>query len=203
MTTARLTTARCCCAPGGQAGDALRLREPGRHRARARAGGGVSTFDPRDVERLARSNRRGREPAPGGVPVGAHEHRRRPGQLPRRRRRRRCGGAHRFEEVAEWLWRGRWPEHTSWPFDPEALDQVLQAQAAVSTTCLPLDRYRIIAAVAAAADPVRHDTRPESVVPAARRLLRLLAHGLPRADRREARRVEPARTVGRGALDPP
>ncbi len=161
---------------------------------RRRTPGGPSTFAARDVERLVRAGRRtralpalvfpssltliaeGRYAYRGVDAVGA-------------------AATHRFEEVAEWLWQGSWPSEVRWPFDASALDDVLAAQAAASVECLPLDRYRIIAAVAAAADPVRHRTEPDVVVPAARRLLRLLVHGLPRADGREARRVEPARSM--------
>src|SRR4051794_26860867 len=161
---------------------------------RHRDPGGVSTYSPRDVERLARAGRRTRNlPAvvfPSALTNIAD------GRLAYRGTDAvRAAVDHRFEEVAEWLWLGRWPDHTSWPFDAAALDQVLAAQAPIPPRCLPLDRFRIIAAVAGAGDLVRHDHRPEQVVPTARRLLRLLAHGLPRADGREARRAEPARTM--------
>jgi len=161
---------------------------------RHRDPGGVSTYAPRDVERLARAGRRTKSLPPIVFPssltliadgrvtfrgVDAVQ----------------AALGHRFEEVAEWLWTGRWPEETSWPFDADGLDLVLAAQQAIPPGCLPIDRYRIITAVAGASDPVRHDDRAEVVVPTARRLLRLLAHGLPRADGREARRAEPARTM--------
>jgi len=153
-----------------------------------------STFDVRDVERLASSGRRSKQlPAlvfPSaltlidegrcwyrGVEVGE------------------AAAEHRFEEVAEWLWRGRWPDEVRWPIDARTLDEVLAAQVALGPRTLPLDRFRIIAAVAAALDSHRHDTSPDAVTFTARRLLRLLAHGLPRADGREARRAEPARSI--------
>lgn len=161
---------------------------------RRRDPGGVSTYSTRDIERLARAGRRSKSLPPlvfpssltliadgslsyrgiDAVPAALH---------------------HRFEEVAEWLWTGAWPDETSWPFDGAALDQVLAAQVSIPPHALPLDRFRVITAVAGAGDPVRHDSRPEVVVPTARRLLRLLAHGLPRADGREARRAEPTRTM--------
>jgi len=161
---------------------------------RHRDPGGVSTYAPRDIERLARAGRRTRNLPPLVFPSsltliadGSMTYR----------------GAdavaaaidHRFEEVAEWLWTGTWPDQTSWPFDGVALDHVLAAQASIPDHSLPLDRFRIITAVAGASDAIRHDNRPEVVVPTARRLLRLLAHGLPRADGREARRAEPTRTM--------
>ncbi len=161
---------------------------------RRRTPGGPSTFAARDVERLVRAGRRSRALPPLVFPSsltliedGRYSYRGVDAVEAAR--------THRFEEVAEWLWDGAWPEEVRWPFDSDALDDVLAAQAAASVECLPLDRYRIIAAVAAAADAVRHRTEPEVVVPAARRLLRLLAHGLPRADGREARRVEPTRSM--------
>ena len=161
---------------------------------RQRDPGGASTFAARDIERLARAGRRTKNlPAivfPSGLTRIAD------GRVAYRGVDAvQAALTHRFEEVAEWLWRGQWPEHTRWPFDPVALDLVLGAQAGLPSGCLPLDRFRVIAAVAGATDPVRHDARPEVVEATARRLLRLLAHGLPRADGREARRAEPARTM--------
>ena len=156
--------------------------------------GGVSTYALRDVERLARAGRRTRHLPPVVFPssltliadgsctyrgVDVVE----------------ATQSHRFEEVAEWLWSGRWPIQTRWPFDRTGLDHVLAAQQQIPFDCLPIDRFRIITAVAGAVDPIRHDDRTEALLPTARRLLRLLAHGLPRADRREARRAEPTRTI--------
>jgi citrate synthase len=161
---------------------------------RHRDPGGVSTYAARDIERLARAGRRTRSLPPLVFPsaltaiADGRLTYRGVDAVP-------AACTHRFEEVAEWLWTGAWPDHTSWPFDTDALDQVLAAQATIPATSLPIDRFRIITAVAGAADPVRHHTEPEVVVPTARRLLRLLAHGLPRADGREARRAEPTRTM--------
>lgn len=156
--------------------------------------GGVSTYALRDIERLARAGRRTRHLPPVVFPSaltliadGACTYRGVDAVA--------ASLGHRFEEVAEWLWTGEWPAQTRWPFDTTGLDHVLAAQQTIPATCLPLHRFRVITAVAGAVDPVRHDNRPEVVVPTARRLLRLLAHGLPRADGREARRAEPARTM--------
>ena len=161
---------------------------------RQRDPGGVSTYAARDIERLARAGRRTKSLPPLVFPSALT--RIADGRLSYRGADAVAAALdHRFEEVAEWLWTARWPEHASWPFDSDALDQVLLAQAPVAAHCLPLDRFRIITAVAGAGDPVRHDTDPAIVVPTARRLLRLLAHGLPRADGREARRAEPTRSM--------
>lgn len=161
---------------------------------RRRQPGGPSTFAARDVERLVRAGRRSRALPPLVFPssltlidAGRYSYRGIDAV--------EAATRHPFEEVAEWLWSGQWPGEVDWPFDDALLDDVLAAQHAASVECLPLDRYRIIAAVAGAADPVRHRTEPEVVIPTARRLLRLLAHGLPRADGREARRIEPTRSM--------
>ncbi|CAN5732909.1 citrate synthase [soil metagenome] len=161
---------------------------------RQRDPGGPSTFAARDVERLVRSGRRSRSLPPLVFPSaltliadGRYSYRGVDAVEAAR--------DHRFEEVAEWLWTGTWPEEVRWPFDSAALDDVLAAQRAADVECLPLDRLRVIAALAAAADPDRHHTEPDAVVATARRLLRLMVHGLHRADRRAARRAEPARSV--------
>lgn len=161
---------------------------------RHRHPGGASTYAVRDVERLARAGRRTRNLPPVVFPTALTS-------IAEGRFTYRGVDAvqaalgHQFEEVAEWLWSGTWPVESSWPFDTTDLDLVLASQRPVPADCLPLDRYRIITAVAGAGDPTRHDDRPEVVLATARRLLRLLAHGLPRADSREARRIEPTRTI--------
>jgi citrate synthase len=161
---------------------------------RQREPGGVSTYASRDIEKLARAGRRTKSLPPLVFPSALT--RIADGRLSYRGADAVAAALdHRFEEVAEWLWTARWPDHTSWPFDSDALDEVLAAQSPIPAQSLPLDRFRIITAVAGAGDPVRHDTDPAVVVPTARRLLRLLAHGLPRADGREARRAEPARSM--------
>lgn len=155
---------------------------------RHRTPGGVSTFDARDVERLARAGRRTRRLPPIVFPssltliADGHLSYRGVDAVEAAR-------THRFEEVAEWLWTGEWPETTRWPFDADALDAALAAQTSLSSQALPIDRFRVIAAVAGA------EHRSDDVVEQARRLVRLLVHGLPRADGREARRVEPIRSV--------
>lgn len=161
---------------------------------RHREPGGPSSYSARDVERLARSGRRSRAiPAlvfPSAITLiadGRYAYRGVDAV--------EAATSHSFEEVAEWLWTGAWPDTVGWPFDASALDDVLAAQHAASVDALPLERYRIIAAVAGAVDQDRHRTDPAVVLRSARRLLRLLAHGLPRADRRQARRVEPARSM--------
>lgn len=154
--------------------------------------GGVSTFAARDVEALARAGRRTRRLPPLVFPSSLTLIA--DGRLSYRGAdAAEIARSHRFEEVAEWLWTGDWPASTRWPFDVEALDDVVAAQARLSDAALPIDRFRVVAAVVGAEH--RHDRRPDQAVAEARRLIRLLVHGLPRADRRDARRVEPVRSV--------
>ncbi len=160
--------------------------------------GGVSTFAARDVERLARSGRRSRQLPPLVFPSALT-------LIAEGRLTYRGVDAitasteHRFEEVAEWLWSGRWPDAVDWPVDGLSLDRALLAQRGLPNGCLPLDRFRVITAVARTGGggdigPGRAEDTYR-LVPEARRLVRLLVHGLPRADGREARRAEPARGV--------
>ena len=160
--------------------------------------GGVSTFAARDVERLARSGRRSRQLPPLVFPSALT-------LIAEGRLTYRGVDAitasteHRFEEVAEWLWSGRWPDAVDWPVDGLSLDRALLAQRGLPNGCLPLDRFRVITAVATTGGggdigPGRAEDTYR-LVPEARRLVRLLVHGLPRADGREARRAEPARGV--------
>jgi len=193
MTAGRLTTAQAAARLGVKPETLYAYVSRGLIE-RQRGSSGVSTYATRDIERLARAGRRTKSLPPLVFPSALT-------LIADGRVTYRGADAvtsaltHCFEEVAEWLWTGAWPDETSWPFDGGALDQVLAAQASLPARALPLDRFRVITAVAGGVDPVRHDLRPEVVVDTARRLLRLMAHGLPRADGREARRAEPARTV--------
>lgn len=159
---------------------------------RHRTPGGVSTFAARDVEKLARAGRRTKSLPPMVFPSALTS------IADGRCRYRgvdsvRAATDHGFEEVAEWLWGGRWLDDTAWPFDAAALDAVLAAQAPLPRHCLPLHRYRVTVAVAGALD--RTAVRGVPPLDQARRIVRLMAHGLPRADGREARRAEPARGI--------
>ncbi|MCB0978616.1 MAG: helix-turn-helix domain-containing protein [Acidimicrobiales bacterium] len=156
-----------------------------------RVPGGVSTFAARDVERLARSGRRSRALPPLVFPSALT--RIADGRVTYRGLDAvEAASTHTFEQVAEWLWIGDWQERPSWPVDLVALDRAVAAQQPMPTESLPIDRFRVIAAVVGA----EHGTgRQADVLTDARRLIRLMAHGLPRADRRAARRAEPARSV--------
>lgn len=192
MDDGRLTTAEAADRLGVKAETLYAYVSRGLVERRATPGG-ASTYAARDIERLARAGRRSRQLPPLVFPSSltrissGHLTYRGVDAVAASRQRR-------FEEVAEWLWSSRWPERLRWPVDGPSLDRALWAQRALEAGCLPLDRFRVTAAVAGGA------TRdgagdPGQWVPDARRLVRLLAHSLPRADGREARRAEPARAV--------
>ena len=152
-----------------------RERSPGRR---------TSTFDPAEVERLTRrSGRRGRRPA-GELVVesaltaiegGALWYRGLPVT--------ELAATRTFEEVAEWLWRGRFPGPTRWRAGPAALAAGRRAQAALPEGALPLERLQVIAAALAAGDDLRLELHPDAVTAAGRALIAGLAGCLPRLGR--------------------
>lgn len=133
-----------------------------------------SHFDPAEVDALAHRARRPTarrrpldvETAITVIGPDGHAYRGHDAVIASRRRT--------FEEVAELLWTGRWPDPpVEWP-DPPA-EQLAAARAAIDAVAGPLirpvDRLRIAVDAAALADPWRHDLRPEAVIDAGRRLL--------------------------------
>jgi citrate synthase len=178
--------------------------------ARERAPDGrTSTFDPAEVERLARPGRprRGRRPARDLVvhsSLTAIDH-----GLPWYRGLPvpDLAATRTFEEVAEWLWTARFPAAppgtgpapvgdgpppapARWPADPAALvpwragpaalAAGRAAQAALPAGALPLERIRVIAAALPAGDDLRLELHPAAVTAAARSLIAGLVDCLPR-----------------------
>jgi citrate synthase len=146
-------------------------------------GGRTSTFDPLEVERLAR--RGGRRPA-GELVVesaltaiqgGALWYRGLPVT--------ELAAARTFEEVAEWLWRGRFPAPTAppWRAGVAAMGAGRRAQAALPEGALPLERLQVIAAALAAGDDLRLELHPDAVTATGRALVAGLAGCLPRLGR--------------------
>src|SRR5215212_4029764 len=83
--------------------------------------GRTSTFDPAEIDRLARPGRprRGRRPAP------------------------ELAATRSFEEVAGWLWTGRFPPAAApaaWRAGEAAVEAGRRAQAALPAVALPLER---------------------------------------------------------------
>jgi citrate synthase len=148
------------------------------------ADGRTSTFDPAEVERLARPGRprRGRRPATDLVvhsSLTAID-----GGLPWYRGLAvpDLAATRRFEEVAEWLWTGRFSGAggAPWRAGAAALAGGRRAQAALPPAALPLERIRVIAAALAAGDDLRLELHPAAVTAAGRALIAGLVDCLPR-----------------------
>ena len=164
--------------------------------------GRTSTFDPAEIDRLARPGRarRGRRPATDLVVPSALT------AIDQGRPWYRgvavtdLAATRTFEEVAEWLWTGRFPAPATAPSGPAlgrtapaagpggpapwqaaeaALDAGRRAQAALPRTALPLERIRVIAAALAAGDELRLELSPAAVTAAARSLIAGLVDCLP------------------------
>ena len=155
-------------------------------------GGRTSTFDPAEVERLTRrghAGRRGRRPAAElvvesavtAIEGGVLWYRGRPAT--------ELAATRTFEQVAEWLWSGRFPAPTAppWRAGAAALAAGRRAQAALPERALPLERLRVIAAALAAGDDLRLELHPAAVTAAGRALIAGLAGCLPRLGRPPAR----------------
>ena len=165
------------------------------------AHGRTSTFDPDEVDRLAR-----RPSAELVVPsaLTAIDH-----GLPWYRglavpELARTRG---FEEVAEWLWTGRFPDPApTWQASQPALDAGRRAQAALPPAALPLERIRVIAAALPAGDELRLELHPAAVTAAGRSLIAGLVDCLPRLAPRSPgpgpRKGRRGRRASGPALDP-
>ncbi|HEX3214210.1 MAG TPA: MerR family transcriptional regulator, partial [Actinomycetota bacterium] len=114
--------------------------------------GRTSTFDPAEIDRLARPgrSRRGRRPATDLVVPSALTAIDRGLPWYRGLAVPELAGTRSFEEVAEWLWTGRFPDLVpAWQAPAAALESGRRAQAALPPTALPLERVRVIAAALA------------------------------------------------------
>jgi citrate synthase len=149
--------------------------------------GRTSSFDPAEIDRMARPGRprRGRRPAaelvlPSALTAIAHG-------LPWYRGLPvpELAATHRFEEVATWLWTGELPttatgELPAWRTGDAGLAAGRRAQAALPPAALPLERIRVIAAALAAGDELRLELHPAAVAAAGRALIAGLVDCLPR-----------------------
>ena len=170
----------------------------GRERA---ADGRTSTFDPAELDRLARPGRprRGRRPAAELVVPSALTAIDQGLPWYRGLAVTDLAATRSFEEVAEWLWTGRFPDPPPSPARPwrageAALDAGRRAQAALPATALPLERIRVIAAALAAGDELRLELQPAAVTAAGRSLIAGLVDCLPRPG------VPPGRAPGAGPI---
>jgi citrate synthase len=145
--------------------------------------GRTSTFDPAELDRLARPGRprRGRRPAAELVVPSALTAIGQGQPWYRGLAVTDLAATRGFEEVAEWLWTGRFPDRVpAWQAGESALDAGRRAQAALPPTALPLERIRVIAAALAAGDELRLELHPAAVTAAGRALIAGLVDCLPR-----------------------
>jgi len=84
-----------------------------------------------------------------------------------------------FEEVAELLWTGAFPELAPWASDARTLEAAVRVQAALPSEALPLDRLRVAVPALGALDPLRYETGDAAVVVTGRRLIAALVDCLP------------------------
>jgi citrate synthase len=172
------------------------------------ADGRTSTFEPAEIDRLARPGRarRGRRPAAELLVPSALTAIDRGLPWYRGLAVPELAGTRSFEEVAEWLWTARFPDPVpAWRASQPALDAGRQAQAALPPGALPLERIRVIAAALPAGDELRLELRPAAVTAAGRSLVAGLVDCLPRlAPRPPGRRGQrEARAPGRPGRPPP
>ncbi|MEV5356138.1 citrate synthase [Streptomyces sp. NPDC052693] len=165
--------------------------------SRRGSGGRGSTFDAREVEALARRNRREGAATSGTSGAG--------GELAVRTRltliesdRYYFRGVdavdlatrHSYEEVAEWLWTGRMRPGSTFTAPAGSVAVARRAVDALPEHAAPADLLRVATIAAATADPLRFDLSEEAVLGTARSLIPTLVAALPPAtgDRRDDRR---------------
>ncbi|MGW1074534.1 citrate/2-methylcitrate synthase [Streptomyces sp. NPDC002537] len=146
-------------------------------------GGRGSTFDAREVDALARRGRR--EPAFGGetairTSITLIEDDR---YFYRGVDATALAERYGYEEVADWLWTGELRPGTRFTAPEEALAAAYRAVDALPAHSGPTDRLRVAAIAAAAADPLRFDLSPATVLGTARGLIPTLVDALPTAGR--------------------
>ncbi|GAB2879606.1 citrate synthase [Streptomyces deserti] len=159
--------------------------------SRRMAGGRGSTFDAKEVEALARRNRRESGGSPGSG--GELSVRTRITLIDRDRYYFRgvdavdLAARHTYEEVAEWLWTGRIRPGVTFLAPDAAVAVARRAVDALPEHAAPTDRLRVAAIAAASADPLRFDLSENAVLGAARTLIPTLVAALPpvRLDHRD------------------
>ncbi|MFD7706056.1 citrate synthase [Streptomyces sp. NPDC059785] len=169
-------------------------------------GGRGSTFDAKEVEALARRNRR--EVSGGSGTGGELSVRTRITLIDKDRYYFRgvdateLAARHSYEEIAEWLWTGRLRPGVTFTAPEASVAVARRAVQALPEHSGPTDRLRVAAIAAATADPLRFDLSEDVVLGTARALIPTLVHALPplRHDHRDegplARRLW-ARLTGR------
>ncbi|MGW1209710.1 citrate synthase [Streptomyces sp. NPDC002499] len=150
-------------------------------------GGRGSTFDAKEVETLARRNRR--ESAGSSGSGGELAVRTRITLIEADRYYFRGVDAtlmatrHSYEEVAEWLWTGRLHPGVEFTAPDSSVAVARRAVDALPEHAGPTDRLRVAAIAAATADPLRFDLSEDAVLGTARTLIPTLVTALPPARR--------------------
>ncbi|TLS47515.1 helix-turn-helix domain-containing protein [Streptomyces montanus] len=146
-------------------------------------GGRGSTFDAKEVEALARRNRRGA--SEGSPSAGKFSLRTRITLIDKDRYYFRGVDAtelatrHSYEEVAEWLWTGTMRPGASFTAPEASVAVARRAVDALPEHTSPTDRLRVATIAAATVDPLRFDLSEESVLGTARTLIPTLVAALP------------------------
>ena len=151
-----------------------------------------STFDPRDVARLAQSGRQAPARETGAqqtAPVfvtslslieGGRLFYRGLDAVELSRERT-------FEEVASWLWGGEWAGPDPWPAPAAAVRRAAgDALEASGARARPIERFMLATAAGGIADELRHDLSPAAVEVAGRGLISVLVGSLAGAPGNEA-----------------
>ncbi|MEW2162258.1 citrate synthase [Streptomyces sp. NPDC007084] len=159
--------------------------------SRREPGGRGSTFDAREVEALARRNRRESAGSSGGS--GDFSVRTRITLIEQDRYYFRGVDAtelaahHSFEEIAEWLWTGELRPGATFTAPEASVAAARRGVDALPEHSGPTDRLRVAAIAAAASDPLRFDLSESAVLGTGRTLIPTLVAALPtvRRDHRD------------------
>ncbi|AZQ37916.1 helix-turn-helix domain-containing protein [Streptomyces cyaneochromogenes] len=150
--------------------------------SRRAPGGRGSTFDAKEVETLARRNKR--ESAGGSASGGELSVRTRLTFIDTDRYYFRgvdateLASRHSYEEVAEWLWTGRLRRGVTFTAPEAYVAAARRAVGSLPEHADPTDRLRVAAIAAAATDPLRFDLSEEAVLGTARVLIPTLVAAL-------------------------
>lgn len=151
--------------------------------SRREPGGRGSTFDAKEVEALARRNRRESSGSSGSG--GELSVRTRITLIDKDRYYFRgvdateLAARHSYEEIAEWLWTGELRPGITFTAPKAAVAVARRAVDALPEHTGPTDRLRVAAIAAATADPLRFDLSEDAVLGTARILIPTLVAALP------------------------
>lgn len=144
------------------------------------ADGKGSLFDAAEVERLAgQTVRRGRRTERGPAIHSAITLIKDGRLYYRGHDAAELAGAQTFEAVAGLLWTGSLEAHQEFAAPADVVEPARRANEPLPPSTRLTDRLRVIAAVAAAVDPFRFNTRPEAVRATAATLLATMVDALP------------------------